>query len=60
MQKKTSFIMKSIGIGMIAGGMSAAIGSKMSSPSRKYKKMVSKAAKSAENIIGSISDAIGL
>ena len=60
MQKKTSLIMKSIGIGMVAGGMTAARGSMMGSSSRKYRKMINKAAKNAGNIIESVSDAIGM
>ena len=60
MQKKTSLIMKSIGIGMVAGGMTAAMGSMMGSSSRKYRKMINNAAKNAGNIIESVSDAIGM
>lgn len=60
MQKKTSMIMKSVGIGMIAGGMTAAMGSMMGSSSRKYKKMINKAAKTAGSFIESVGDTFGM
>ena len=60
MLKKTSLIMKSIGIGMVAGGMTAAMGSMMGSSSRKYKKMLNKAAKNAGDLIESVGDALGM
>lgn len=60
MQKKTSMIMKSIGVGMVAGGITAAMGSMMGSSTRKYKKMINKAAKNAGNLIESVGDALGM
>lgn len=61
MAKKTSSIMKSIGIGMIAGGMTAAMGSMvMSTSSHKYRKAMNKAAKTAGNFIDSISNSMGM
>ncbi len=61
MQKKTSSMMKSVGIGMIAGGATAAMGSViMGSSSHKYRKMMNKAAKNAGNFIDSISNSLGM
>ena len=61
MQKKTSAVMKTVGFGMLAGGATAAIGSvMMGSSSKKYRKMMNKAAKNAGNIIDSISSTLGM
>ena len=46
--------------GIVAGGMTAAMGSMMGSSGRKYKKMLNKAAKNAGNLIDSVGDALGL
>lgn len=61
MQKKTTAVMKTVGFGMLAGGATAAIGSMMmGSSSKKYRKMMNKAAKNAGNIIDSISNTLGM
>ena len=60
MQKKTIATMKSIGIGMLAGGITAAAGSMMTMPSRKYKKTINKAAKSMGSLLDSITDTLGM
>lgn len=58
MQKKSATMMKSVGIGMLAGGATAAIGSMMKngSSSHKYRKMANKAMKTAGNIVDTISN----
>ena len=57
MQKKSVTMMKSVGIGMLAGGATAAIGSMMKSgsSSHKYRKMANKAMKTAGNIVDTLS-----
>ncbi len=60
MQKQTASMMKSIGIGMLAGGITAAAGSVMRAPSRKYKKTINKAAKSMGSLVDSIADTFGM
>ena len=61
MQKKTTAVMKPVGFGTLAGGATAAIGSMMmGSSSKKYRKMMNKAAKNAGNIIDSISNTLGM
>ncbi|MGN1168868.1 MAG: hypothetical protein ACI4RB_02010 [Acutalibacteraceae bacterium] len=56
MNKKSTELMKSVGISMIAGGATAVIGSMMMSGgnSRKYRKMANKAAKTAGDIMDTI------
>lgn len=56
MNKKSTELMKGVGISMIAGGATAVIGSMMmsGSNSRKYRKMANKAAKTAGDIIDTI------
>lgn len=62
MNKKTSAVMKGIGIGMIAGGATAVAGGMMmgSHSGHKYRKMANKAAKTAGDIMDSISHSIGM
>lgn len=62
MRKKSSALVKGVGISMIAGGATAVVGSMMMGcrSSHKYKKLANKAAKAAGDIIGSISHTIGL
>lgn len=62
MKKKASAVIKGVGIGMIAGGATAVAGSMMmgSGSGRKYRKMANKAAKTAGDIMDSISHSIGM
>lgn len=62
MKKKASAVIKGVGIGMIAGGATAVAGSMMmsSGSSHKYRKMANKAAKTAGDIMDSISHSIGM
>lgn len=57
MQNKSSSTMKKVGLGMLAGGATVALGSMMmtNSSSRKYRKMANKAIRTAGNIVDSIS-----
>lgn len=61
MQKKTSSVIKTVGFGMLAGGATAAMGSLiMGTSNHKYRKMMNKAAKTAGNVIDSISNTFGM
>ncbi len=56
MQRKSTTMMKTVGIGMIAGGATAAIGSMMknTNSSKKYRKMANKAVKTAGSVVDAI------
>lgn len=56
MQKKSTDMMKKVGVGMLAGGATMALGSMMMSGNntKKYRKMANKAIKTAENIVDTI------
>ncbi len=56
MQKKSASTMKKVGIGMVAGGATMALGSMMMSgnSSKKYRKMANKAIKTAGDIVDTI------
>ncbi len=56
MQKKSASMMKSVGIGMLAGGATAVIGTMMKSnnSARKYRKMANRAMKTAGSIVDTI------
>lgn len=57
MQKKSATMMKKVGVGMLAGGATMALGSMMMSgnSTRKYRKMANKAIKTAGNVVETIS-----
>ncbi len=58
MQKKSAAMMKKVGVGMLAGGATMALGSMMMSGNntRKYRKMANKAIRTASDVVDTISN----